>query len=192
MKQKRQLVGLIALLIIAATVWGWYLRRDQLAAPTETVSAAPNYHLLAVENPHIRIEEIEKARQAEYKSTGRNIFSAAALPPPVSHSRSADPPKIPKTPCGIDVGPCPEPPPPPLTLPANVKFFGYGTAANGTSRRAFFHDTNGDDVYIVNEGQILLNRFRILKIGNASLEFEEVSSGRKGTAPLEEQAGPSA
>ena len=193
MKQKRQLAGLIALLIIAAGVWAWYLRRDQLGAPTETVSAAPNYRLLAVENPQIRFEEIERARKTEYKSTGRNIFSAVALPAPVSRSGSADPAKIVvNTPCGV-YGPCPEPPPPPLTLPANMKFFGYGTGPNGASRRAFFHDTNGDDVYIVNEGQIFLNRFRILKIGNASLEFEEISSGRKGTAPLEEQTtGPSA
>jgi hypothetical protein len=193
MKQKRQLAALIALLIVAAGVWGWYLRRDQLGTPAETVSAAPHYQLLAVENPHIRMEEIEKARKTEYKSTGRNIFSAVALPPPVSHPGSADPPKIVvNTPCGV-YGPCPEPPPPPLTLPPNIKFFGYGTGPNAASRRAFFHDTNGDDVYIVNEGQIFLNRFRILKIGNASIEFEEISSGRKGTAPLEEQgAGPSA
>jgi hypothetical protein len=191
MKQKRQLVGLIALLLIAAGVWGWYFRRDRLVAPTETVIAAPNYHLLAVENPQIRFEEIERARKTEYKSTGRNIFSAVALPAPVSRSGSADPPRIVvNTPCGV-YGPCPEPPPPPLTLPPNIKFFGYGTAANGTSRRAFFHDTSADDVSIVHEGQIFLNRFRILKIGNASLEFEEIPSGRKGTAPLEEQAGPS-
>jgi len=40
---------------------------------------------------------------------------------------------------------------------------------------------------------VLLNRFRILKIGNASIEFEEISSGRRNTAPLEEQpASPSA
>jgi hypothetical protein len=186
-KQKRQLAGLIALLIIAAGVWWWYLRRDQLATPTETVSAASNYRLLAVENPHIRIEEIEKARRAEYKSTGRNIFSAVALPAPVSRSGSADPPKIVvNTPCGV-YGPCPPAPPPPLTLPPNIKFFGYGTGPKATSRRAFFHDINGDDVYIVNEGQNFLNRFRLLKIGNASVEFEEISSGRKGTAPLEEQ-----
>ena len=191
MKQKRQLAALIALLLIAAGVWGWYFRRDQLATPAETVSAAPNYRLLAVENPQIRFEEIERARKTEYKSTGRNIFSAVALPAPVSRSHSADPPKIVvNTPCGV-YGPCPEPPPPPLTLPPNIKFFGYGSGSNGTSRRAFFHDTSGDDVHIVNEGQIFLNRFRILKISNASLEFEEISSGRKGTAPLEEQAGPS-
>jgi len=72
-----------------------------------------------------------------------------------------------------------------------MHFFGYGTVPNGTARRAFF--TDGEDVYIVSEGEVLLNRFRILKVHNASLEFEEVSSGRRGTANLEEQgATPSA
>jgi hypothetical protein len=42
----------------------------------------------------------------------------------------------------------------------------------------------------VAEGEILLNRFRILKIGNANLEYEEVSSGLRGTAILEEQGAP--
>jgi len=35
-----------------------------------------------------------------------------------------------------------------------------------------------------------LNRFRILRIGNSNLEYEEVSTGLRGTANLEEQGGP--
>ena len=188
MKQKRQLAMLIALLVIAAAVWWSFFRRDQEAAPTE-VAAAPHVPLLPVENPEIHWDALDRARHAEYKSSGRNIFSAVSLPAPGSHAGLADPPKIPRTPCGIESGPCPEPPPPPLTLPPNIKYFGYGASANGKSRRAFF--TDGEEPYIVNEGQLLLNRYRILKIGNASVEFEEVSSGRRGTAPLEEQPGPS-
>jgi len=69
-----------------------------------------------------------------------------------------------------------------------VKFFGYGTVPNGTARVAFFND--GDDVYIVKEGELLMNRFRILKIGNTNLDYEEVSSGLRGTAILEDQGGP--
>src|SRR6266566_2888496 len=78
-------------------------------------------------------------------------------------------------------------PPPPPTLP--LKFFGYGTVPNGSARLAFF--TDGEEAYVVAEGELLLNRFRILKVGNASLEFEEVSSGRRGSAILEEQGAPS-
>ena len=60
-----------------------------------------------------------------------------------------------------------------------------------TSRRAFF--TDGEEVYVLGEGDVLLKRFRIIRIGNANLEFEEISTGRIGTAPLEEQAaGPGA
>jgi hypothetical protein len=34
-----------------------------------------------------------------------------------------------------------------------------------------------------------MNRFRILKIGNTNLEYEELSTGLRGTAPLEDQGG---
>src|SRR5262249_43743963 len=83
----------------------------------------------------------------------------------------------------------PPPPPPPPQLPGNLKFFGYGTVPNGTPRRAFLSD--GDEVYIVGEGDTLMGQFRILKINNASLEFEEVNSGRHGQKAIEDQ-GPNA
>jgi hypothetical protein len=72
--------------------------------------------------------------------------------------------------------------------PLPVKFFGHGTVPNGTIRLAFFSD--GEEIYVVREGEVLLRRFRILKINNASLEYEEISNGLRGTAPLEEQGGP--
>jgi hypothetical protein len=81
-------------------------------------------------------------------------------------------------------------PPPVQTeakLPPNLKYFGYGTVPEGSPRRAFF--TDGDDVYVVTEGDTLLGRYRILRVGNASLEFQEISSGLHGSTPLEEQAG---
>src|SRR5207302_8204528 len=68
------------------------------------------------------------------------------------------------------------------------RFYGFGTVPNGTSRRAFL--TDGQEVYVVAEGETFLNRFRILRIGNASLEFEEIATGRAGSTPMiEEPAG---
>ncbi len=95
--------------------------------------------------------------------------------------------KGPARPNPASVTSAPPPPPEPPKLP--LKFFGYGTVPYGSARRAFF--TDGEEVHVVAEGELLLNRFRILKVGNASLEFEEVSSGRRGTAILEEQGAPS-
>lgn len=184
MKQKNQLAVLAVLLVIAAVVWYFYFHRQNPAATPGTVLIAQNIPLLSVENPQLHTDRLKLVQKTEYKGTGRDIFSAIAAPPPSRPPQKMDPKPQP-------VGPQVEPPPPPPALPPNVKFFGYGTVPNGTSRLAFF--TDGEDVYVVSEGEVFLNRFRILKVGNASLEFEEVSSGRHGTATLEEQGtGPSA
>lgn len=190
MKQKRELVVLVVLLVTAGGVWLWFFWGGSPGTNTEVGAMNDSRQLLVVENPQIRFGEIEKARKAEYRSSGRNIFSVVA-PAQVSRPKADNAQKISvNTPCGIPVGPCvpaPPPPPEPPKFPPNVKFFGYGSAANGKPRRAFL--TDGDEVYIVNEGQLFLNRYRIIKIGNATLEFEELSTGGKGTAPLEEQPG---
>ena len=126
-----------------------------------------------VENLTIHLPRIDVVRKTEYKGNGRDPFSLVAPPPPAQ--------VVPQPGDKNYVAPTP-PPPPPLELP--VKFFGYGTVPNGTARRAFL--TDGDEVYVVAEGDTLLARFRILKIGNATLDFEEISSGRQGKATLED------
>lgn len=175
MKQKKELIVLAVLLVIAASVWLFYFQGVKPVVTADAGSPAQKYQLLSVENPHIRVEKLDNAHKSEYKSLGRNIFSAVAPPPPTP--APVTPHEIP----GPKVPP-PEPVQPPPVL--SVKFFGYGTVPNGTSRLAFF--TDGEDVFIVPEGQVLMNRFRILKINNTNLEFEEISSGRRGTAQLEE------
>jgi hypothetical protein len=180
MKQKRELAIFAVLIVVAVIVW--YFQRVQPAGTAVTLASGEKYDLLPVDNPGLHWPEVKAAQKTGYQSTGRNIFSMVVTPPP--------PPPPPPTPDTtsqkIDL---PPPPPPPVTLP--VKFFGFGTVPNGATRRAFL--TDGEEVFIVGEGDVLLNRFRILKIGNASIEFEEISSGRRNTAPLEEQpASPSA
>ena len=178
MKQKKQVAVLAVLLLIAGGIWFLYFDRDKPIVTADAGSAAKNYQLLSVENPSLHKEGVERARKTEYRSSGRNIFSRELPPPP--------PPLHPK--------PDPKPPilPPikvePKVAPLPVKFFGFGTVPNGTKRIAFFSD--GEEVYVVAEGELLLNRFRILRIGNANLEYEEVSSGLRGTANLEEQGAP--
>jgi len=186
MKQKKQVAVLVALLVIAGAIWFWYFERDRTALTDPADSPAKTAQLLSVENPAIHWHILEGARKTEYKSSGRNIFTTAA-PPPASQVPKKDPHPVC---CPLPALPAPPAPDPDPVLPPNIKFFGYGTVPNGASRRAFF--TDGQDVYVVAEGEVLLNRYRILRVGNATLEFEEVTSGRKGRAVLEEQAGPSA
>ena len=179
MKQKHQIIVLVALVVVAALIWSIEWRTQ--TPSVEPASFIQDYTRLAVENPEIRWQELERAQKTEYKSNGRNPFSNIAPPTPQDIANRPKP----------DLPPPPPPPPPPPTrasLPPNLKYFGYGTVPNGTPRRAFF--TDGEEEYIVSEGDTLLGRYRILKIGNTNVEFQEISSGLPGTTPLEEQAAP--
>lgn len=179
MKQKKEFAVLVVLLLTAGAIWFFYFDHDKSVVTADVSSVVHNYKPLPVDNPQLHNDGVERARKTEYKSRGRNIFSRELPPPPPPVQPKKQEPSGPK----VDV---PPPPPPPPTLP--VKFFGYGTVPNGTVRLAFFSD--GSDVYVVAEGELLLNRFRILRIGNANLEFEEISTGLRGTANLDEQGGP--
>jgi hypothetical protein len=177
MKQGTKIIILAVLVVMAAAVF-YFDSNGPSFSSRQSVFAAKTYSPLPVENPELQRWKLEKSRRTEYKSSGRDLFTETLPPPPV--------PKV--VPKHVDLGPQLPAEPPPPTLPANMKYFGHGTVPNGTSRRGFL--TDGEEVYIVAEGDTLLGRFRILKISNASLEFEELGSGRRNSTPLDEQAAP--
>jgi hypothetical protein len=183
MKQKKQLVVLAVLLLILVVVGYLYFDSDKPIVTADGGVTTQNYQLLPVDNLYLHKDGVEKARKTEYKSSGRNIFSRE-IPKP-----APTPAEIQKRNEEIaQAQAIQQVPPPPVVAPLSVKYFGYGTVPNGTVRVAFF--SQGEDVYVVKEGELLLNRFRINKIGNTSLEYEDTSTGLRGTAPLEEQGGP--
>lgn len=174
MKQKRQLAALVVLMVVAILVWYWNFAKP--AAAPGAVAFTETYKPMDIPDP--TPHPVDDTRRTEYTKTVRNIFAIYVAPPP---QQPAD-----KSSAHGPYGPQVPPPLPPPALPPNVKFFGYGTVPGDGSRRAFL--TDGEDVFIVGEGETLLGRYRIVKVGNNNLEFEEVASGRHGTAPLEEQA----
>jgi hypothetical protein len=181
MKQQTQIIVLIVLVVIAAAILGaQYWPSAGGKSGTEPLFTV--YQRLDFPKPEIQWERIELRRKVEYKATGIDIFSMNLPPPPVV------PVKVPQPGEPGYVQPAPVPPPP-AQLPQDMKFFGYGTVPNGTPRRAFL--SYQDDVLIVSEGDTLIGRFRILKINNATLEFEELATGQRGQKIIEDQ-GPSA
>jgi hypothetical protein len=178
MNQKAKLALLMVLALVAAGIF-YFDAKDSLFlhdTPSPLDARAP-YLPLPIENPELQRWKLEASRHTEYKSNGRDIFSEVLPPPPVR--RAPRPIRDPAPQLPVEAPP---------TLPANMKYFGYGTVPNGTSKRAFLSD--GEGVFIVGEGDTLLGRFRILRIGNGSLEFEELGTGRRNSAPLDEQAAP--
>ena len=158
------------LVILVLAIW---LSRSQAPAIMGVVTANQRFEPLKVEDPTLRMDLLERIHKQEYTGTHRNIFNAEAPPPPISVTELKK--KM------LPVGPVVPPPPPPLEVPAT--FFGYLANPRTGRHQAFF--TNGDDVFVVEEGGMLLNRFRLLKVGNNSADLEEVSSGRRATLTLE-------
>lgn len=188
MKKKLEVMALGILVIAAVVVWlgAWKVR----SAGDPPVTVLNNLPAFAVENPQVRWDEVKRAQETEYRNNGRNPFSAIAAPVSATGGGKGKVAPV-KTPDFI--GPKYVPPPPVKTIadwPANLKYFGYGAVPKGSPRRAFIRDIENENIYIVPEGETLLGRYRIVKVGNANLEFQEISSGLPGTTNLEEAAAP--
>jgi hypothetical protein len=143
---------------------------------TQVVSSADEkFRPIAVENPALKLELLERLKKLQYQGSHRNIFSSVAPPP-----ESAVPPPVTAPPPVATLpglsGPAP------LVVPAS--FYGFVTDAQTGMRRAFFME--GENVYIIAVGEMLLGRYRLIQIGNSSVELEETSTGRRATLTMEE------
>ena len=167
MSRRAQIYVFSALTVLLAVIVLYHWSRSPELALV--LSADEKFQPLRVDNPSLRLDLLEKIRKLEYSGTHRNIFSASLPPPP-------PPPESEKK---KETGAALPPPPPPS---APFQFFGYATDPQTGKRRAFF--TNGEDVYIASEGEVLLTRFRLLRIGNSSADIEELQSNRRLTLPL--------
>lgn len=174
MLRRNQIIVLLVLAVVLAGVLYFQLRRPSVG--TSTLAADFKVDPLPVENPLLRRDLLGRIRRFEYSGQHRNIFTGEVPPEerPRQDVKQVAPDNTP-------------PPPPPLVVPA--KFFGYVADSRTGFRRAFFSD--GEEVYILAEGEILMSRFRLLRITNTSADMEEISSGRRTTLVLEEP-GPSA
>jgi hypothetical protein len=173
-KQQKELIALGVLLVIAASLWYGYFGRS--AKPSSGISAGGGYTQINAQDYVVLLKGLEKAQNTEYKSSGRNIFVIG--PMPVEQTKQG-----PVAVAFRNVGPTLPPLPPAPVLP--FVFFGYGMVPSGGPREAFLKEENGDDVFIVSEGDVMLNHFRILHIGNERLEFEDTTTGLKGSKNLE-------
>ena len=119
-------------------------------------------------DPTLRYDLLKASEDTKYEGAGRNIFLAQAV----------EIPKIVKTQVKVEhTGPPPPPPPPPITL----KFFGFSNKP-GEPRRVFL--SQGEDVFIAKEGDIIDRRYKILHITPVSVEVEDVLNNNRQSIPL--------
>jgi len=173
-RRNRVAAGLL-LAVLALLAFVIYSNRQPVAIAVAS-GASQAFVPIAVENPALRLDLIENLKKFEYEGPRRNIFSTvAAAPAPV---QAAAPPPV------VSAAPVPLPGPAPLVVPAT--FFGRITDRVTGGQRALFSE--GDNVYVVGLGDTLLNRFRVVQIGDNTAEVEEIASGRRTTLTMEKPA----
>jgi hypothetical protein len=174
-RRNRIAVGLlVAVLVLLGLVI--YSNRQPVAVAVAS-GKAQSFVPIAVENPALRLDLIDNLKNFQYEGPRRNIFSAIPTPPPAPVETAAPPPVISAPPVALS-GPAP------LVVPAT--FFGRVTDRTSGAQRAFFSE--GDNVYVVGLGDLLMNRFRVVQIGESTTEVEEIASGRRTTLTMEKPA----
>ncbi len=87
MKQKRQIAVLAVLLVIAAVVWYFEWRTKTPAMQTVALVRTTNHWESIIRNS---MDRFERAQKTEYKSNGRNLFSAIVPPTPADLKKVKD------------------------------------------------------------------------------------------------------
>jgi hypothetical protein len=132
------------------------------------------------------LDILAKLQQVDVEGMRRSIFDFGQAPPPPQQEVAAV--KRPKAPSPL-IGPAPPPPepvdtPPPTPQAPPVPFKFYGFIAN-QSKSAFFME--GEDIHVVREGDVVKNRYKIVRIGVNSVVVEDMQFKSQQTLPLEEQ-----
>ncbi len=119
-------------------------------------------------DPTLRYDWLKASEDTKYQGAGRNIFRAEVeIPKPIL---APVPRPVPTPPPG--------PPPPP---PINLKFFGFASKP-GEPKKIFL--SQGEDVFIAGEGDIVDRRYKILRITPVSVEVEDVLNNNRQSIPL--------
>ena len=132
---------------------------------------------LAALDPTIREDLLERSRQVEYAGSSRNIFQIYTPPPP--------PPPPPRPTPVAETPPRPTPAPPPPTPSISLKFYGVATPPGSGEKKAFLSD--GEEIIIAKEGEVVARFYKVIRIGVTSIELEDSRSKRKQSLPLLEE-----
>jgi len=125
-------------------------------------------------DPTLELNLLKQSEEIKYAGNGRNIFmqgSVATIERPkangtADHNQQQALFQHPQI-----------QPPPPITL----KFFGFANEP-GEPKRVFL--SQGEDVFIAGEGEIVNRRYRVLRINPNAVEMEDVIYNNRQSIPL--------
>ena len=177
-KQRRRWI-VPGLAVAAAASVGWALLRDPgpAVAPSASAAEAPKGTVKREpELPRIDLARLDRPRPASGIGR-RDLFDFATPPPtPPPPMPSAPPVVVEETPPPVTV-----PTPPPLP-PLNIKYIGAFEGKKGLKVAVLMTDRK--EVLTGQAGEVVANRYRIVRIGLESVDVQDVGSEQVRRIPL--------
>lgn len=169
--RRRAVLGGIVGLALAAGLYS----RSRGDSPAPAAGTAASSGRPAEESvPRIDLGRLESRRVAGGLGE-RDIFDFGTPPP------TAAPPPPPSSLASIATPPATAQTPPPMS-PLGVKYI--GTLEDRRGLKVAFFLTDGKEVVTGQTGQVVANRYRILRIGVESVDIQEVGSGQVRRLPF--------
>ena len=174
-------LGVIAVAILAYEFWPSSTATAPAATQTASTAARPGVRrsssgkmVPVVEprlDPTLDLKLLSQSEEIKYAGNGRNIFVAGSVPIEKLKGNGTTDKEA-----GLRQPP-PVPPPPPITL----KFFGFANRP-GETKKVFL--SQGEDVFIAAEGDIVDRRYRVLHISPTAVDVEDVINNNRQSLPL--------
>lgn len=141
-------------------------------------------------DPTLRLDLLVRLEKVRFEGAGRNLFEFG----PVETAK----PKLPEPKIQVKTEPKmigPEPPPPPPAAPVKpppppipLKFYGVALPSRGSDRRVFC--LQGDEILTPSEGDLIQNRYRIVRITATSVLVEDTQYRHQQQVPIDQPPPP--
>ena len=125
-------------------------------------------------DPTLDLDLLGRSEEIKYAGNGRNIFVAGSV-------AQIEKPKGPGVTDQAAAGGFHQPPPIPAPPPINLKFFGFANQS-GENKKVFL--SQGEDIFIAAEGDIVDRRYRVLHISPTAVDVEDVLNNHRQSLPL--------
>ena len=184
-ENRKQVIALAVLAVIAVAImgyefWPWSSTAAPTTGQTTATAAKPGMRRSASGkmvpvgeprlDPTLDLKLLSQSEEIKYAGNGRNIFVVGSVPIEKPKANGTD------KQAGLRLPP-PIQPPPPITL----KFFGFANRP-GETKKVFL--SQGEDVFIAAEGDIVDRRYRVVHISPTAVDVEDVINNNRQSLPL--------
>jgi hypothetical protein len=169
----------IAVLVIGRAFLTTGGPKSEPATPATSTSAGKTTLKLESLDPRLRLDLLANAEDVKYEGRGKNIFSAAEEPIAIQPVKTSPLLQRQEAQAAAAAAAGYRPPPPPI----NLKYFGI-TNAKGEKPKAFL--SQGEDVWIAHEGDVVNRHYKIIRISPTSIEVEDLLNNNRQSIRLSE------